>query len=324
MDITRYYEIILNYNINKSIYFIKMNIYNLYNIGFGTSIGICIIYIYYPQSLRSKILCELMFYGIKCYSHIQISCNRFVNNNKMIKYVSEQFSELKKKMENEIEIIRDSNVLVRCKTENLLTFNQSLIDFLIYSDYQTYPVNKVICKNIYNFVKKYTVCDFKFHLINIIFSEKEKYEIKLSNGENNYFIVGNIIDKYVVAYLLYKQYRLIVNEDTFEYTMEILDNNIETIHISENESIIFEKSSYKIKKNCITDNNDIPQYIKEEDYNGEKISDNMSFIENNIDSIFSDVKCNNNDNHDNDDDYDYDDDDDYEDEYDKIKKSKFL
>jgi len=307
-----------------------MNIYNLYNVGFGTTIGVFIIYIYYPQHFNSKILCELMFYGIKCYSRIQISCNRFVNNNKMIKYVSDQFSELKKKLENEIEIIRDSTVLLRCKTENLLMYNQSLIDFLIYSDYQTYPVNKVICKNIYNFVKKYTVCDFKFHLINIIFSEKDKYEIKLSNGEYNYFIVGNIIDKYVVAYLLYKQYRLIVNEDTFEYTMEILDNNIETIHISENESIIFEKSSYKIKKYCITDNNDIPQsqYIKEEDYNGEKISDNMSFIENNIDSIFSDVKCNDNDNdndnHDNDDDYHYDDDDDYEDEYDKIKKSKYL
>jgi hypothetical protein len=264
-----------------------------------------------------------MFYGIKCYSHIQILGIRFVNNNKIVKYVTDQISELKKKLENDVEFIRDKRVLFTCKTDKLLTFKPRFKDFIIYSDYREYPANKVICTNIYKFVKNYTVCDFKLHFINIIFSEKDKYEIKLFNGKYNYFVVGNIIDKYVVAYFLYNQHNLIVNEDTFEYTMEIIDNNIKTIHISENDSIIFEKSSYKITKYSITDNNDIPKYIKE-DYNGEKISDNMSFMEKKYDNIFSYVNYENNEREEDEDEdedyehYDNDYDNDYENDYDNI------
>ena len=258
------------------------------------SIGIGFVFIYvikHPPKINTIFFYEIAHYGVKYYSLAQIVTRKYIKNISQNKYIESSVFYLKDLLINDVELIKDSCVLLRCKTSNLVMYNPLYMDFMIYSDIHSYPVNKVICKDVYNFVKPYEVCDFKLYMIKIILSETVNYMINLSTAEYNYYVVGNVIDKFVVLYLLYKQHGIIVNEDTVCYTIEIMDHNIEVVYVTENDDIILEKSTYRIK-NVFKVREDA-SYIT--DYNKEKMTDHMSFnndkvIEKSIDDIDW-VKC---------------------------------
>lgn len=255
------------------------NSYNIGTILLSIATGLGFVYIIRRQQSPPKtylnLVYEVLHYGIHCYSRAQIIKNKYMKQIYKIDFIENNTYMLKELLLNDVEIIKYNKVLLRCKTKNLIMYNPLYMDFFIYSDIHSYPVNKIVCKDVYRFMKKYEKCKFKLCSLNLIFSMKDHYNIQLSTDNYNYYIVGNIIDKYLILYLLYKQHNIDVDIENVSYMIEIIDNNMDLIYISEKDEILLLEDTYKIKnvnfiKNdtCFNINDNV------------KISDNISFYKN--------------------------------------------
>jgi hypothetical protein len=83
---------------------------------------------------------------------------------------------------------------------------------------------------------------------------------------DNYYMVENIINKYLICYLIYKQYKVYLDAETVSYKLEIMDNNMEYKSITEKQDIILKKDKYIIKN--------YESLFKSDD----KVSNHMNFI----------------------------------------------
>jgi len=220
---------------------------NIYNLGITLSIGFGVIYIIRYPVKYNILICEIVHYSIVCYSRIQIESNKCIKNVRKFGCIEDSIVKIKDLLYNDVELIKNSCVLLTCKASNLIMYNSRYMDFLIYSDIHSYPVNKVICKNTCTFVKKYKVCNYKIYLCQVILSDIKNYLIEFNSEQFNYCVIGNVIDKYVVCYLLRSQHGVIVNEKDICYTMEIMDHNMDIIHVTENDEIVFGPTTYYIK-----------------------------------------------------------------------------
>lgn len=92
--------------------------------------------------------------------------------------------------------------------------------------------------------------DIKFMLIEIKIGENEPYKIDLKNNDFNYYLIDNRFTKEFFIYYLINHLKiqeLISNDDKF--TVKIIDHDVNTIEINftnKNESIVLEKSGYKV------------------------------------------------------------------------------
>jgi hypothetical protein len=146
----------------------------------------------------------------------------------------------------EIELIKDNKVVTTCIKKHI-TFNPEILDFYIYTDIETYPMNKLIFNNLSSFTDEYELCSYKFPMIQIIFEKEEQYAITLHNSTENYYIANNKIDKYVIFYLLYKQHGVYKNPDKTFYMINLMDDKINIDFLNENDLIILNKDDYKIQ-----------------------------------------------------------------------------
>ena len=256
------------------------NNYNIGTILFSIATGLGFVYIIRSQQPPPKIyinlVYEILHYGVHCYSRAQIIKNKYMNQIYKIKFIEKNTYQLKELFMNDIEIIKYNKVLLRCKSKNVIMYNPLYMDFFIYSDIHNSPVNKIVCKDVYSFMKNYNKCNFKLCSLSLILSAKEHYNIRLSTEDYNYYIVGNIIDKYLILYLLYRQHGIdIVDAEDVSYMIEMIDNNMELVYVSEKNIIILLEDSYKIKDvNYVRDDTcfNVKNYLK--------ITDNMKFKKN--------------------------------------------
>jgi len=126
-------------------------------------------------------------------------------------------------------------------------------DFIEISDYSSDNnnfVNKICMVSIPSIEKiKYELSNIKFMSICLIYNEK-KYDIYLSTEKYNYYIVGNVIDQIFLRYYLIN----ILNEqsnaipDDFQYKLEVLDQNVNMITLTNIDSIVFNKDNYELIK----------------------------------------------------------------------------
>ena len=88
----------------------------------------------------------------------------------------------------------------------------------------------------------------KFMLIEVIIKDRP-FKLDLATGAFNYYVVNNVIDKYVVTYLMRQQYcyeMKSIRNDVFEYTLKIIDNNVDSVEIGSDKSLKILKDSYEI------------------------------------------------------------------------------
>ena len=140
-------------------------------------------------------------------------------------------------------------------------------DFIIYSDYDS----KNVCTNKKIIVKDsttsncsdndfiYEVSDIKFFLVELKFGEKNSHKIELKTDEFNFYVVGNSFNKQFFIYYL-KQILKISEEikDDDKFNLKILDHNVNTVELDftdQNESILLEKTGYKLLNLNISDDN---------------------------------------------------------------------
>ena len=149
----------------------------------------------------------------------------------------------------DIEIIKYNEVLTSIPKTEIVFYSSELIhDFFIYSDFSDptlseTKINKVNKLVFYDIPKifVYTVCNIKFFTI----MYNTWYPIKLCSDTENYYIVGNRINKLLLGYLLKKQHNISIRS---QYKLEIVDHNIESKIFDETDEIIFIENDYRIFK----------------------------------------------------------------------------
>jgi len=187
--------------------------------------------------------------SVTFYTIIQIKFNIFYNwlvkTNLMI-YLYQLYT---KYMVHDIEMIMDNKIIYSTNKNELYVYNEDYMDFFIYVDKDTYPMNKLICKKKIDYNENYGVCSFKFQMINVRLSEHESYVIDLNNKKENYYVVSNVIDKFVICYLLYKQYFILKDGYTISYNLDLIDDKMDFINLNESDIIVLDVGSYKIVHN---------------------------------------------------------------------------
>ena len=211
---------------------------------------------YYPMQYNAFLM-EAAHFCILTYSKIQIFLDRQYRNlkkNSKFKSYTDYFEGLVAQFFNpdvgNVEIIKDSQVFAYTTDEKLkeLFYPAELMDFIIYSDKQeSGQVNKIVFYNKpYNF--SYEKCKFKFISLTVRFSENEQYNLKLLTDKENYFIVNNRLNKYLLCYLIRKQFGIIKDETTVCYTLEIFDQDVNNITLTEKDEIVLELEKYTVQQ----------------------------------------------------------------------------
>jgi hypothetical protein len=91
------------------------------------------------------------------------------------------------------------------------------------------------------------VCKYKFVSIGVELTEdgiKQFYELKLRDETNNYYVVGNRINKYVIYYLLKKQHN--TNIYGLPYTLSVMDDSINMWTCGVNDEIVLNEDKYLV------------------------------------------------------------------------------
>jgi len=134
-------------------------------------------------------------------------------------------------------------------------------DFTIYSwlDSTKSCVNKKLLYDSKGPLSFSEVSDIKFFLVELKFGEKNSHKIELKTDEFNFYVVGNSFNKQFFIYYL-KQILKISEEikDDDKFNLKILDHNVNTVELDftdQNESILLEKTGYKLLNLNISDDN---------------------------------------------------------------------
>ena len=219
---------------------------------------------YYPIQYNAFLI-EAAHFCILTYSKIQIFLDRQYRNLKKyheFKIYTDYFENIYdsfSKNSGNIEIVKDSQVFYNTTREKLGVIAPELMDFIIYSDKQeSGRTNKVIYFSVpTSFI--YDKCSFKFVSVTMTFTVKEHYNLKLFADKENYYIVNNRLNKYVFCYLLRKQYGIIKDEFRVQYSIEIIDQDVNMHSLTEKDEIELRLDNYIIKRFEDTPND---EYIK--------------------------------------------------------------
>jgi len=95
--------------------------------------------------------------------------------------------------------------------------------------------------------------DCKYELSNISFialylkQDDNSHIINLCENNNNYYVVGNIINSAFLKYYLKNVLNVIIDNDKpFVYILELMDHNVNMVYLDETQSIVIQKDGYNI------------------------------------------------------------------------------
>jgi hypothetical protein len=180
------------------------------------------------------------------------------------------------------------------KNGSIIQTGKPFVDILEPKDYDLFMVNKTdydLKRNIYftnyicsnKIVKEHQFIESSVKFLNAILNYNGiEYEIKFKNNEyvhTNYYIVNNIIDKAFFMYYL-SSYHIPHNIDftTFNYTLHLLDHNVNSVVLDETHGIIIKQDDYEIvtltnKQKQITINNE--PSVNNNENKSDTLSDNF-------------------------------------------------
>jgi len=226
-----------------------MLVINIFIYGLGAHIffsSVC------PKEYHSTLI-NLSFYLILTYSYMEMYAKKAYYHPSMSQIRT--FIENSKK-QREIEIIKFNDVITSTNKENVRIHQLLLYDFIIFSDYDgakelSQKVNKVLYFGFENFpfTYSYNVCKFSFISFSVkllVDGKEQSYPIKLLNESENYYVIGNKINRLLISYLLKKQHGVTRDELTEKYVLEFIDQNVNILSLSEKSEIVLNENDYKI------------------------------------------------------------------------------
>jgi len=229
-----------------------MLVVNIFLYGMGMHIffsSVC------PNKYQMALL-NLSFYLILTYSYIELYAKKL--------YYHENMSEIRKFIETakskpEIEIIKFNDVISSVDKTRVSISQLLFYDFIIYSDYSVpldadtsfLRVNKVLYSGfpIFPLNYSYSLCKFSFISLNVrlfVDCKAKSYVIKLSNDSENYYVVGNKINRFIICYLLKQQHGITCDKIMQEYILELIDQNVNMKTLTEKDEIILNETDYKV------------------------------------------------------------------------------
>lgn len=149
----------------------------------------------------------------------------------------------------EIEVIKRNEVILKTTREKVCKQDLLLCDMMIVSNIDN--ENSVIYKQFLTrrielpLQNEIVPCTFTFIAMTVKMNEKS-WSIKLSNETENYYIVGNILNRYVISYLLKKQHGIICDEINGTYELIIFDQTANMVTCNEKDEIILKENCYEI------------------------------------------------------------------------------
>jgi len=212
----------------------------------------------YPEQ-QFKLLMNLSYYSIYAYTLLEMKVKQIylqiINDNpkllEFMKYISN------KSGEDNIEIISDNNVINTCNKDdsNWCQLIPDYCKFIIYSDPEPQSstiINKKIVpntKNIHNELFNYMICNYTFISIDLYIQNELKqlsYDLNFFFNENNFYLVNNKIDKYVICFLLYSRHGIYQKPDSCKYKLNIIDHNANMVEVCEKDIIYLYKDNYEV------------------------------------------------------------------------------
>ena len=194
----------------------------------------------YLKSLLTTIGYNLIYF----FSYWQIKYNYIHKNH----YFFEQKNQVEQKQVLNVELYDKINGIKNKKMSDYLNWKKENYDCMIITkDTGIYPYDKIIINKNINFPIElnWNNVKYKFLSLMVIISEDEKYDIKLNSKKENYYIVGNIIDKNFIKYYLEKYHKLKIKEDIL-YIVQLIDQNVKMNTLDVNKKITLLENEYDI------------------------------------------------------------------------------
>jgi hypothetical protein len=206
----------------------------------------------FPHQVRD-VLTNVTFSAIYLYSKIQIKLVKwqiniinFVESNPTLSKIKNELNAIMKHDKSSVkmtEFIKNG--------ERLSIGEASVCDFALFS---WLGDNKCVNKKImYDINEPLTVSecsDIKFMLVEMRIRENNVYKVDLKTDDYNFYLVGNKFTRQFFIYYLKQHLQIdetINDNDIFQ--LKIIDHDVNTIQIdftNKNESLILEKSGYKV------------------------------------------------------------------------------
>jgi len=220
--------------------------------------------IVYLKDKLTNISIKIGYNLIYLYSVCQIKFNKY------IQFVSLPLNNIYDNIYSfliKYEIIKDLNIMYKLDKDGFIEY--TLEHYLTKTDLKltlekeknnkndcflfTYKDNKTnITNNVFytHFPEtfSYKVSKVKFMSAELEFNGKT-YPIVLKNDTHNYYVVGNILNQTFLKYYLRNVLKAnIICDIPFEYTLNIIDDNVNFIVVKNNEYLIFNEDNYEIKQ----------------------------------------------------------------------------
>ena len=206
----------------------------------------------YPDKYQELIV-SLSYNLIYLYSRAQIL---YANLIKVLNKKIEENPNLLK-LRNDLDLLLKPKsgiitMLDYIKNGNSVDKGGDECEFTIYSwlDDTKSCVNKKLIYDSKEHLSFSEVSDIKFLLVELKFGENNSHKIELKTDEFNFYMVGNSFTKQFFIYYL-KQIIKISEEikDHEKFSLKILDHDVNTVELDftdKNESILLEKTGYKL------------------------------------------------------------------------------
>ena len=218
---------------------------------------------YFCPSHYKSFFVNATFQTILFYSKCEMCVThtiRVIQNFPPIQFILNKIDDYSIQNVIDIEFIKDGLPIFTTNKAGLVSTIIDLDpDFCIYSDYSEYGTSKKINKKFFNKDDNYTIADFDYTLCTYSFisitmivdsglgdDASQSYPLTFSGELYNYYVVNNTFNKKVLFYLLNKQHGVKYDTSLFTYKLNIIDDNVNMICLSEKDVLVLKEDKYEI------------------------------------------------------------------------------
>ena len=206
---------------------------------------------YMPYSIMD-IFTTISYEIMWLFSYVEIMTTQLYNQTILPIQESELFKSIKEFIVDDATIcfVKNGDIIHKSGKGDTFWFKEDY-DFLV----DTSKYHQVLHKCLPNDFEDYTISSVEFIMSELCINN-EKLQIKFTNKHEGYTyaIVDNVIDVNFLMYFIRKHYHdkfcekfnIPVTQLIEGYALKIMDNNVNTIAISENKSLRYLKNSYVV------------------------------------------------------------------------------
>jgi hypothetical protein len=117
----------------------------------------------------------------------------------------------------------------------------------------TSKTNKIVVHHFSDSVSedvfRYKLCKYMFISTVVYLEYKSKiinYDLRLFSDGDNYFVANNKIDKYVICFLLNKQFSTVTTPENCKYKFNIIDQSANILELSEKDVLYLHEDNYEV------------------------------------------------------------------------------